>query len=173
MNKDYHYAILASRKFKRSMSQIVVKSRSPASTYSLGKRLGKRLQAGSVIALVGELGCGKTLLTRGICEGLGVHNRYVNSPTFMLVNEYRGRINVYHMDLYRLETPEDAFGIGIFDYFSRGREGVIIVEWAERIASLLPEERLTVEFEVVSSNERSISLTGTGSKYEKLLEGLR
>jgi tRNA threonylcarbamoyladenosine biosynthesis protein TsaE len=84
-------------------------SNSPAATLALGKRVGESLSAGSILALMGELGCGKTLLTRGICNGLGVPARQVNSPTFMLVNEYRGRRPVFHIDLYRLSGIEDSF----------------------------------------------------------------
>ena len=78
-------------------------SNSPAATLALGKKIGRASAPGSIIALTGELGCGKTLLTRGICAGLGVPLRQVNSPTFVLVNEYQGRLPVFHMDLYRLE----------------------------------------------------------------------
>ena len=91
-----------------------------------------------MIALIGQLGCGKTLLTRGICLGLNVPPRQVNSPTFVLVNEYRGRLPVYHMDLYRITGTSDAMEIGLLDYLHKAKSGVMIVEWAERILSLLP-----------------------------------
>src|SRR4030043_948344 len=100
-------------------------SSSPAATLSLGKRIGERLPQGSVIALTGELGCGKTLLTRGICDGLGVPLRQVNSPTFVLVNEYRGRLPIFHMDLYRIGTKADAVELGIADYLWRAASGVM------------------------------------------------
>ena len=87
-------------------------SNSPATTFGFGRRVGERLGVGSIIALIGELGCGKTLFTKGICAGLGVAERYVNSPTFVLVNEYAGRLPVFHMDLYRLDTIAEEFEIG-------------------------------------------------------------
>ena len=77
--------------------------------------------------MIGELGCGKTLLTRGICAGLGVPARQVNSPTFVLVNEYRGRFPVYHMDLYRIGGTVDAFEIGLLDYLARAESGIMMV----------------------------------------------
>jgi tRNA threonylcarbamoyladenosine biosynthesis protein TsaE len=142
--------------------QYIFVSHSPKTTFNLGRRLGERLAAGSVIALVGELGCGKTLFTRGVCVGLGVPERLVNSPTFAFVNEYRGRLPVFHVDLYRLCDLEDCFGIGILDYLTRARSGVIIVEWAEKMVSLLPESYLKAEFEVLGPRQRQMTITGYG-----------
>ncbi len=140
---------------------------------NFGKRLGKKMEAGTLLALTGELGCGKTLLTRGICAGLDVPVRYVNSPTFVFVNEYRGgKCTVYHMDLYRLEDIEEGFGIGILDYLARMESGIIIVEWAEKILSLLPENRLNIQFEVLSQKERQLALSGCEERYEKLFREL-
>ena len=115
------------------MDRHIFLSYSPTSTFSFGKRVGKRLKAGSIIALIGELGCGKTLFTRGICDGLGVPERYVNSPTFVFANEYLGRFPVFHIDLYRLNTIAEGFEIGILDYLAKADSGVIVVEWAEKI----------------------------------------
>ncbi len=148
-------------------------SNSPASTLSLGRRVGRRLAAGSVIALIGELGCGKTLLTRGICEGLGVPPRQVNSPTFVLVNEYRGRLPVFHMDLYRLGNESDVVELGITDYLSRVESGVMIIEWAEKIPSLLPGGLLKVEFKILASRKRRIVFSTTGGGFATLFEELR
>ena len=139
---------------------------------SLGKKIGERLEMGSVIALIGELGCGKTLMTRGICMGLGVPERLVNSPTFAFVNEYHGRLPVFHIDLYRLDTLTEELGIGMLDYLKRGASGVIIVEWAEKMRSLLPESYLQVEFEVLTARKRRLILTGIGDKFTHLLEEL-
>jgi len=148
-------------------------SNSPAATSALGKRTGERLEAGSVIALTGELGCGKTLLTRGICEGLGVPLGQVNSPTFVLVNEYRGRLPVFHMDLYRLNTEADVVDLGITDYLSRAESGVLIIEWAEKIPSLLPDDLLKVEFEVLSARKRRIEFFASGGRFDSILKELR
>ncbi len=147
-------------------------SKSPAATSALGERVGERLEAGSVVALVGELGCGKTLLTRGICAGLDVPLRQVNSPTFVLVNEYCGRLPVFHMDLYRLGTESDVVELGITDYLSRTESGVMIIEWAEKIPSLLPDDLLKVEFEILGARRRRIVFSAYGGRSGSLLEEL-
>jgi tRNA threonylcarbamoyladenosine biosynthesis protein TsaE len=147
-------------------------SSSPAATLNLGKKIGEHLRAGSIIALTGELGCGKTLITRGICAGLGVPPRQVNSPTFVLVNEYRGRLPVLHMDLYRLGSIDDGFEIGIMDYFSRAASGVMIIEWAEKMASLLPTDVLNVEFEIISARKRRIVFSSTCDRFAGLFKEL-
>lgn len=148
-------------------------SNSPAATSTLGKRVGERLQPGSVVALTGELGCGKTLLTRGICAGLDVPLRQVNSPTFVLVNEYRGRLPVFHMDLYRLGTEVDVVELGITDYLSRTASGVLIIEWAEKIPSLLPDDLLRVEFEIISARKRRIVFSASDRKFGNLIKELK
>ena len=155
------------------MDKYEIFSNSPASTSALGKRVGERLESGSVIALTGELGCGKTLLTRGICAGLAVPLRQVNSPTFVLVNEYRGRLPVFHMDLYRLNTESDVVELGITDYLSRAESGVMIIEWAEKIPSLLPDDLLKVEFEILSPRKRRIVFSAYGAGFAGLFEELR
>jgi tRNA threonylcarbamoyladenosine biosynthesis protein TsaE len=131
-------------------------SNSPAATLSLGRKMGGRLAPGSIIALTGELGCGKTLLTRGICTGLGVPERHVNSPTFVLVNEYSGRMPVFHLDMYQLNAPADAVELGMMDYLARARAGVMIIEWAERVLTILPEEVLSASFTILSDRKRRI-----------------
>lgn len=147
-------------------------SNSPATTFSFGKRVGERLKAGSIIALIGELGCGKTLFTRGICVGLGVPDRHVNSPTFVFVNEYRGKLPVFHIDLYRLSTLAEEFEIGILDYLAKADSGVIVVEWAEKILSLLPDDYLQVQFQVLSGWRRRLVLIGFGERFDSLLREL-
>lgn len=155
------------------MEIIEIFSNSPAATLRLGKKIGERLAAGSITALIGELGCGKTLLTRGICEGLGVPPRQVSSPTFVLVNEYRGRLPVFHMDLYRLDTIDQEFEIGITDYLARAGAGVMIIEWAEKMLSLLPAGILKVEFEVLGARKRKIVFTSSGDEFGAVFKGLK
>ncbi|MFC2001570.1 tRNA (adenosine(37)-N6)-threonylcarbamoyltransferase complex ATPase subunit type 1 TsaE [Chloroflexota bacterium] len=153
------------------MDRYTVISNSPATTFSIGKRIGKRLKAGNFIALTGELGCGKTLLTRGICAGLEVPLRHVNSPTFAFVNEYLGRLPVFHMDLYRLEDIAEGFEIGVLDYLARAETGIMVVEWAEKILSLLPDNHMGVQFRVLSTRKRQIVLAGFGEKVGSLARG--
>jgi tRNA threonylcarbamoyladenosine biosynthesis protein TsaE len=122
-----------------------------------------------VLALMGELGCGKTLLTRGICTGLGVPERQVNSPTFAFVNEYHGRLPVFHIDLYRVADIEDGFGIGMLDYLNRAKSGVMVLEWAEKALSLLPGDHLRVRLEVLSARKRCLELEGRGDAMAKMI----
>ena len=155
------------------MVKKIIFSHSPAVTSNIGRRIGERLQAGSVIALIGELGCGKTLFTRGICAGLGVPLRTVNSPTFVLVNEYHGRLPVFHMDLYRLGDAAEVVDIGLLDYLARAESGVIIIEWAEKILSFLPSEYLKVDFTGLSARKRKIFFSAVGDKYNDLMEKIK
>ena len=155
------------------MDRYTYLSNSPAATSELGRRMGESLKAGSFIALIGELGCGKTLLTRGICAGLDVPLRQVNSPTFVLVNEYRGRLPVFHLDMYQLGTEADGVELGITDYLSRAESGIMIIEWAEKILPLLPDDLLRVGFEILSAQKRNIEFYTSGGRFAGLLEELR
>jgi tRNA threonylcarbamoyladenosine biosynthesis protein TsaE len=146
---------------------------SPSATMNLGRKIGQQLKPGSVIGLIGELGCGKTLITRGICDGLGVPERQVSSPSFVLVNEYRGRLPVFHIDLYRLRGVDDSIEIGITDYFKRALEGVMIIEWAEKIIDLLPSDLLKIEFDIISKQKRRIIFSSTSRKYVGLFGELK
>ena len=147
-------------------------SNSPAATLRLSKRLGEKITAGCVIALTGELGCGKTLFTRGLCIGLGVSEKEVNSPTFAFVNEYRGRLHVYHVDLYRIDNIEVGFEIGMLDYLAQVETGVIVLEWAEKVLPLLPEDYLQVRFEVLSPQKRRLEFTSFGERSGTLIRML-
>jgi tRNA threonylcarbamoyladenosine biosynthesis protein TsaE len=155
------------------MNAFEVFTNSPAATLAMGKKMGEKLAAGSIIAMSGELGCGKTLLTRGICDGLGVPLRQVSSPTFVLVNEYKGRLPVFHMDLYRLGNIDDGFEIGIMDYFARSEAGVMVIEWAEKMISLLPIDMLRVEFDILDNKKRRIKFSSTSNKFDAVLRGIK
>ncbi len=140
-------------------------------TIAFGRRLGQLLGPGDVVALRGPLGSGKTTLTKGLAEGLGVEEpRWVTSPTFVLVHQYQGRLPVYHIDAYRLRGPADAEAIGAEEMFFG--DGVTIVEWAERIETALPAERLEVALEIGGEEEREISLKPLGARYVRLAEAL-
>ena len=140
-------------------------SHSPAETESLGERWGREAQRGLVIALSGDLGAGKTQLVRGIARGLGVTMR-VHSPTFTLVNEYSGgRLTLFHLDLYRLETPEQIHSAGIEEFLQP--DGVAVIEWAERIEDgvwKMEDGKLRkVNIEVTSETERRIVYEDSGT----------
>jgi tRNA threonylcarbamoyladenosine biosynthesis protein TsaE len=131
-------------------------SHSPAETEALGEKFGRAAERGLVIALSGDLGAGKTQFVKGLARGLGVTAR-VHSPTFTLVNEYGGgRLKLFHLDLYRLETPAQILSAGIGEFLST--DGVTVIEWAERIADC--ELRIAngrrVQIEIVNETERKI-----------------
>ena len=140
-------------------------------TEAFGRRLGERLFPGAVIALVGPLGAGKTHLTRAIAEGLQVRNpAAVNSPTFVLIQEYPARLPIYHFDAYRLAGSSEFADLGANEYFEG--DGVCIVEWADKVEATLPTEHLRIAIEVVDENRRRFALTATGEQYEALLRQL-
>jgi tRNA threonylcarbamoyladenosine biosynthesis protein TsaE len=131
---------------------------SPAETEAFGKKLGQLLEPGSVVALFGEMGVGKTALTRGIAAGLGIPEG-VSSPTFALVHQYDGRLPVYHFDMYRVETWDDLYSTGFFDFLDSG--GVIIIEWSENIENAIPENAIRIHLKRgKNENERIISCEG-------------
>jgi tRNA threonylcarbamoyladenosine biosynthesis protein TsaE len=142
---------------------------SPSATQDLGQRIGEKLSPGSIIALIGELGCGKTCFTKGLCAGLGIPKRKVNSPTFTFVNEYKGRLPVFHLDLYRAENVAMGLEIGLLDYLLRAESGVAVIEWAEKALPLLSDSYLEVNFSVLSPKKREIALVGFGERFGKLL----
>ena len=140
---------------------------SPEATHQLGKSLGAILHRGDVVAYFGGLGMGKTAFTRGLARGLGIIAD-VSSPTFALVNEYRGRVNLYHFDMYRVETWDDLYSTGFFDYIDEG--AVLSCEWSENIENALPEDitiRVTIE-RGQDDNERIITIEGQGD-YEDFI----
>ncbi|HWP46115.1 MAG TPA: tRNA (adenosine(37)-N6)-threonylcarbamoyltransferase complex ATPase subunit type 1 TsaE [Candidatus Limnocylindrales bacterium] len=146
-------------------------SQSPEETHRLGIKLGKNLDAGDVVALTGELGSGKTCLIQGITVGLDILNpRQVTSPTFTLINEYQGRVPIYHFDLYRINKLEELFDLGFEEYFYG--KGVTLVEWAEKILDWLPPQRLSVYLKILSEGQREIQLSTSQTKFERLFQSL-
>src|SRR5947209_564968 len=124
-------------------------------TRRLGAHLGAVARRGDVILLEGEFGSGKTTFTQGIARGLGLDAHYVNSPTFMLINEYRGgRQRLYHIDLYRLEDEEQVATLGLDDYFDGS--GITVIEWPDQAAPWLPSERLTIKFGHLNETKRTL-----------------
>lgn len=148
---------------------MIITTHNPAHTVSIGARLGRLLKPGDVVALVGRLGAGKTTLTRGIAQGLGV-DADVHSPTFTLVHEHLGTVPLYHIDLYRLDTPEEAADIGVEDYVHG--DGVTVIEWAERAEPLLPEWALRVEISHCGDDARQIAFCASSPRADEILKGL-
>ena len=130
-------------------------SNTPVETETIGRQLAKDADAGSVVALKGELGSGKTLFTKGLVAGLG-STATVTSPTFTIVHEYRGgRLPVYHFDFFRLENRESVARLGLDDYFFG--DGVSVVEWADRFPDLIPEQARWISLEIESERQRIIT----------------
>ena len=149
--------------------QLVLSSKSPEQTLYWGKRLGELLERGDVVSLTGDLGAGKTTLTQGISAGLGVgEDCYVTSPTFTIINEYMGRVPVYHLDFYRIDLLSEVENLGLEEYFQGN--GVALVEWAEKIKTFLPENYLMVLLEYVDDSVRKISMKGMGKRYRDVLK---
>jgi tRNA threonylcarbamoyladenosine biosynthesis protein TsaE len=126
---------------------------------------------GDVLALVGELGAGKTQFIKGLAAGTGVKkSTYLTSPSFTLINEYFGKVPFYHIDLFRLESEREAEELGLEEYFQGG--GITVIEWADKIPSLLPKEILWIEILYTGEYTRSLEISGKGDRYYKLIEEL-
>jgi len=144
------------------MKKIITKSE--AQTLALGKKLARRLRGGEVIALVGDLGAGKTVFTRGLARGLGVKN-IINSPTFVLMKVYKIRNlklkikNLIHVDAYRLNSGRELIDIGLKDWLGR-RDGVVLIEWADRVKDILPKKKIRINLKVISPQARAITISG-------------
>ncbi len=139
-------------------------------TEQFAKSLASLLKAEDIVCLNGDLGAGKTTMTKSIGKALGVED-YITSPTFTLINEYEGRLPVYHFDVYRLEGAEDLFDLGFDEYFFG--QGVCIIEWAEKIENLLPEDRIIINIKKTENpKDRIIEITGSGERYKEIIKEL-
>jgi tRNA threonylcarbamoyladenosine biosynthesis protein TsaE len=149
-------------------------SHSPEQTQRLGVRLGELLRPGDLICLEGALGAGKTALAQGIGRGCGVSEPLV-SPTYTLIHEYQRPHNntlLYHIDLYRISGVQEAVGLGLDDYLDDPL-AITLIEWPERAAALLPEERLWILLRHVAASKRLLQFSARGARYEHLLQQFR
>jgi tRNA threonylcarbamoyladenosine biosynthesis protein TsaE len=146
-------------------------SRSPEQTRRVGMRLGNLLQRGDVICLQGELGAGKTTLAQGLAQGWGSLDP-VSSPTFIIVNIYRrpDAAQLFHMDAYRLDSAPEAAELDLDGMLAQGS---LLVEWPERVQSILPEDRMWISFEYVAEENRQMVINASGARYDNLLTELR
>ncbi len=144
---------------------------SPQETDRLGQVIGRALVGGETLALIGQLGAGKTALVRGIVQGLGAASSGVSSPTFVLIHEYQGRLRLAHVDLYRLNSIRELESTGLADYLTGGT--VAAIEWADRALHWLPPDRLEIELRHRTVESRTITLRATGPESVRLLTDAR
>ncbi len=156
-----------SAKAKAGFEVVEFISHSAEQTRHIGATLARLVQPGDIIWLQGDLGAGKTTFTKGLAEGLGVTG-YVNSPTFTLVNEYAGRLPIFHLDCYRLESGREALDFGLEEYLYG--DGLTIIEWPERIQEVLPPDGLRLYLAYLSENERTFRLEAFGGRYEAMAQ---
>lgn len=151
---------------------LTIKTVSPEQTYALGQNLAKKITAGIVICLEGDLGAGKTLFVQGIAAGLHVQDE-VTSPTFSLMNIYQGDYAVYHFDLYRLDSADELENIGFYEY-SQMEDDVVIIEWPDKFVEDLPDNYLWIKIERGQvESERLISISAKGYSVHDFFEELR
>ena len=147
-----------------------IRTHSPEQTQALGEVVGRGAQPGDIYLLTGPLGAGKTCLTQGIGRGLDVPGR-VRSPTFVLMSRHQGRLDLHHLDLYRIDDPLEAWDLGVDEQFFGG--GVCVVEWADKAAELFPPECCWIAMEYgPGENRRSVTLSATSPRYGEVLQGL-
>jgi tRNA threonylcarbamoyladenosine biosynthesis protein TsaE len=147
-----------------------VRTTSAAETIALGERLGRVAEPGDLLCLWGDLGAGKTQVAKGIARGLDI-DATVNSPTFILMNEYAGRLPLFHVDLYRLVDAADALAGGVID--DRQIDGVTVVEWPDRMGDVLPAGRLDVVIDGSGDEPREIEVVTTDERLGRLVEAVR
>ena len=141
-------------------------------TIKFGERVGHLLTGGDVLALTGDLGAGKTVLTCGIALGLGIPMDQVSSPTFTLIQEYSGSIPLIHVDLYRLEGPSDISTLGLEEYFTP--HTIVLIEWAERFPQILPSDHMAICLEYGEAEDiRLVTLSGTGPKSSRKVSNIQ
>lgn len=140
-------------------------SRSVNKTKAIGSRIAKLAKPGDIICLYGNLGSGKTVLAKGIAQGLGVNPDSVISPTFVILRPYNTKPQLYHFDLYRLAAQKDIEALGIEDYFYS--DAISVIEWPDRLACFLPKEFLKIELKIKNKNSRALKISGLGKYYKE------
>jgi tRNA threonylcarbamoyladenosine biosynthesis protein TsaE len=158
-------------RMQNSLPRASIELRDLAETESFGRRLGELLFPNAVVALIGPLGAGKTHLSRAIAEGLGIANpAAVTSPTFTLIHEYPARLPIFHFDAYRLNGPNEFLDLGVGEYYTAG--GVCLIEWADKVETAMPTDRLTIRLVPVDESRRRAEVVGVGDRYLELARQL-
>lgn len=149
-----------------------LRTNSEGETRKLGEIIGRNLESGDIVALIGDLGAGKTCMTKGLAKSLGVSDQYeITSPTFTIINEYPGIMTFWHVDAYRLESSREMIDAGFEDFFCSS--GVVVIEWAEKILDILPPNTLFVTFEYVDDTTRVVRISGRDSIINRIMEGYK
>ena len=151
-------------------SYVELITRTPDETRAVGRLLGVHAAPGDVFLLVGALGTGKTCLAQGILWGLG-SDEYARSPTFVLVSQYQGRLTMYHMDLYRVDSIEEITDLELDEYLFG--DGVCVVEWAEKAPGIFTQQGLTVQIDYVDATTRRLTLIGVSQRFARILEAVQ
>jgi len=153
------------------MTPIIYNAEDETATTALGHALADALPPGTTLALCGTLGAGKTRLVQAIAEGLGVNRRDVVSPTFVLIQEHRGRRMIYHIDAYRLRDDDEFQQLGPDEYFES--DGLVLIEWADRVEGSLPRDYIEIRIEVTGLESRQFEIRAIGRRYEEVLRQLK
>ncbi len=154
------------------MDHFSYNSADETATAALGAALGEFLPDGTTVSLRGTLGAGKTRLVQAIARAVGIDDRQAVSPTFVLIQEYHGRRTIYHIDAYRLRDEDEFLELGPDEYFDSG-DGLVLIEWADRVESCLPRERIDIEIEVTGQESRRFQISAIGTRYSPTIERLR
>jgi tRNA threonylcarbamoyladenosine biosynthesis protein TsaE len=152
------------------MRRFVFEADDESGTAVFGAALAEVLPGGTTVALCGTLGAGKTRLVQSIAESLGVDRQNVNSPTFVLVQEYYGRRTIYHIDAYRLRDEDEFLALGPEEYFDS--DGLVFIEWAERVQTCLPRDRIEIQIDVSGPESRRFEVIPVGDRYAAVVERL-
>jgi tRNA threonylcarbamoyladenosine biosynthesis protein TsaE len=153
-------------------TRVEIISSSPQNTIEIADSIGRHLIEGDVLALSGELGSGKTCFAGGLARGLDLDEKYqITSPTFTLINEYPARYKLYHLDVYRLSYHSEFDDLGCEEYL--GVEGVVVIEWAEKIAKLLPAKTIFINFEYIDEEQRKIIINAPAGRIKELIRDIK
>ena len=153
------------------MSSFIYNADDESATAAFGTALAEVLPNGTTVALCGTLGAGKTRLVQAIAEAVGIDRGNVTSPTFVLIQEHHGRRTIYHFDAYRIRDEDEFDSLGPEEYFEG--DGLVLVEWADRVEKCLPPERVEIHIEVTGPESRRFEVTAIGQRYAAVIEGLR
>ncbi|MBT3353883.1 MAG: tRNA (adenosine(37)-N6)-threonylcarbamoyltransferase complex ATPase subunit type 1 TsaE [Candidatus Scalindua sp.] len=164
--------ILNKNKFTISDNFIHIETGEIEQTIESGRLIGSLLKAGDVVALIGQLGAGKTHFTKGIAEGQGVEDRkVVTSPSYVIVKQYNGRLPIYHFDAYRLKSADEMYEIDCVGFF--WGNGISIIEWADKVIECLPDEFIKITIKIDGKTSRGINVSYNGERYRGLMEEIK